>query len=83
MNTDTVLLLPEDAAPMEKYQNISNAIQLIWEYPELIAYLDKLIVNDVTRFDRAGFSPEVLSDLMSIYVIAKDTSSVKTPESIW
>jgi hypothetical protein len=85
MSTPHILLLPTDAAPIENYQHIISRIQSIWEYPEIVTYLDKLIVNgnDDTRLHRLGFPHDAISDLMSLYVLANNIRTVQSPSSIW
>jgi hypothetical protein len=54
-------------APVEDYEHIINTLIALWDEPEVLcSYLSGLVMMD--RRDRQGFTPEVIDDLMFMYV---------------
>lgn len=49
----------------EQFPRIYERIELLWGYPELNSYLNKLMVSDRAE-KRAGFPFEVIKELVSI-----------------
>jgi hypothetical protein len=50
-----------------KFPHIAEKVVLLWGYPELDKFFDKLAID--TRGDRAGFPADVMSDLMLLSAV--------------
>jgi hypothetical protein len=57
---------PEPKSELElRYPHIVDKLVMLWGYPELTQYLDKILFADDRR--REGFPPEVMEELMMLH----------------
>lgn len=59
------------------YPKIYDNIELLWGYPELKGYLNKIIVNNRTH--RKGFEPIVLEEFVLLDSMTEDNK----PTNVW
>lgn len=57
-------------APLEAFPHIIDLMTALWGHPEFCAYMRKLTVQERDK-TRNGFSTEVFSDIMAVYMLHK------------
>ena len=65
----------------KQYPRIFATLMLLWDTPELEAYLNKLMVNE--RIDREGFPPNVAAEIVHLSLVHAGQYRKNAKDDIW